>query len=110
MTIYNPCLIHSVKASSDIEEHRFIGFDGNYCTEGAKALGVSDVSVESGEYVPVGVFGILVVLSDGTITSGSAVTSSDEGKAIAADDTSEINGYALEDVSEGEEVRIIRGI
>ena len=34
MTIYNPCLIHSVKASSDIEEHRFIGFDGNYCTEG----------------------------------------------------------------------------
>ena len=84
--------------------------DGNYCAEGAKALGVSDVSVESGEYVPVGIFGILVVLSGGTITSGSAVTSSDEGKAVTADDTTEINGYALEDVSEGEEVRIIRGI
>ena len=42
--LYQPLLIESVKATADIEQHRFIGFDGAYCTAGAKALGVSDVS------------------------------------------------------------------
>lgn len=34
---YKPLLIESIKASSDIEQHRFIGFDGDYCTAGAKS-------------------------------------------------------------------------
>ena len=43
--VYKPLLIDSVKAAVDIEQHRFIGFDGNYCPQGAKALGVSDVAI-----------------------------------------------------------------
>ena len=46
--LYQPLLIESVKATADIEQHRFIGFDGAYCSAGAKALGVSDVSIENG--------------------------------------------------------------
>ena len=47
--LYQPLLIESVKATADIEQHRFIGFDGAYCSAGAKALGVSDVSIENGQ-------------------------------------------------------------
>ena len=50
--VYKPLLIDSVKAAVDIEQHRFIGFDGNYCSQGAKALGVSDVAIEKEQYVP----------------------------------------------------------
>ena len=53
--LYQPLLIESVKATADIEQHRFIGFDGAYCTAGAKALGVSDVSIENVQYAPIAV-------------------------------------------------------
>ena len=35
---YKPLLIDSALAAADLEQHRFIGFDGNYCAAGAKAL------------------------------------------------------------------------
>ncbi len=107
---YQPLLIHSVKAGSDVEEHRFIGFDGNYCSEGSKALGVCDVSTEKDQFVPVTVFGFLLVTAGGTIEAGSAVTSDANGKAVTASEDNEINGYALDSAVAGQEVRILRGI
>ncbi len=107
---YQPLLIHSVKASSDLKEHRFVGFNGNYCAAGDKALGVCDVSTENGQYAPVGVFGFLLVEAGGVIEAGSAVTSDANGKAVAVSSGDEVNGYALDSAVAGQEIRILRGI
>ena len=47
---YTPILIDSVLAAADLQQKRFVGFDGNCCTAGAKALGVVDVTTEKGQY------------------------------------------------------------
>ena len=107
--VYKPLLIDSVKAAVDIEQHRFIGFDGNYCLQGAKALGVSDVAIEKEQYVPVALLGILLVEAAGTISVGDAVASDENGKAVKATDSAIINGYALDDGADGQEIRILIG-
>ena len=128
---YKPILIDSIIAETDFEKQRLIGFDGNYCKKGAKALGVSDVEIEKGQYAPVAISGILLVVTGGKINKGDIITSDDIGRAISAssgtinevddgDDSTrlysfssgdEINGYALDSASaEGEVIRIVRGV
>lgn len=107
---YKPLLIDSIKATADIEQHRFIGFDGKHCTAGTKALGVSDVAIEKGQYAPVAIVGVLLVEAGGAIAIGDAVTSDENGKAIKVVDNASINGYAQDSGLEGDEVRIVRGI
>lgn len=106
---YTPLLIQSVKAAADLEQHRFIGFDGNYCTAGAKAYGVSDVSTAKGQLAPVAVFGILLVEAAGTIALGDAVASDADGKAVKAESTAIINGYACDAGVAGQKIRILKG-
>ena len=81
---YKPLLIESVKAATDLVEHRFVGFDGNHCEAGAKALGVVDVSTEKDQFAPVAVFGILLVESGGTIAVGDGIASDANGKACCS--------------------------
>lgn len=73
--LYSPILIESVKAVADLSQYRFVGFDGNYCAAGAKALGVVDVSTEKGQYAPSAVFGTLLVEVGDTISAGDPVAS-----------------------------------
>ena len=107
---YLPVLIQGIKAQTDLDKNRFVGFDGNYCQEGQKALGVVDVSTSKNQICPYAALGILLVEAGGTIAVGDPVTSDSEGKAIVADENSKINGYALDSASTGDEIRIIRGI
>ena len=107
---YKPLLIESIKAIVDLQQHRFAGFDGGYCTAGAKALGVVDVSTSKGEYAPVTVLGTILVEAGGTIAAGDAVASDAEGKAVKIADSALANGYALDAGAAGQEIRIIRGI
>lgn len=106
---YKPLLIESVKTVADLNQHRFAGFDGGYCTAGAKALGVVDVSTSKGEYAPISVFGILLVEAGGTIAVGDAVASDGEGKAVKVADSAITNGYALDAGTAGQEIRILKG-
>lgn len=107
---YQPLLIFPVKATSDLEQYRFAGFDGNHCLAGKKAVGVVDVSTEKGQCCPIAALGLLLVTAGGTITAGDAVTSDNNGKAVVATKTDEINGYALDSASADEEIRILKGI
>ncbi len=103
---YKPLLIESVKAITNLDKQRFIGFDGNYCTEGSKALGVSDAGTEQGQLCPVAVNGILLVKTAGAIAQGAKVQSDANGFAIAYT-SGEVNGYALdESTGAGEVIRI----
>ncbi|HSA05728.1 MAG TPA: DUF2190 family protein [Candidatus Gastranaerophilales bacterium] len=107
---YKPLLMETVQAAVNLEKQRFIGFDGNYCTANAKALGVCDVEIESGQYAPVALFGILLMQTAGAITAGSKVASDANGYAVAYT-TGESNGYALDAAAgAGEIIRIARGI
>ena len=108
--LYQPILIHSIKAKTDIVQHRFIGLDGGYCSAGAKALGVSDVDIEKEQQLPVAVLGCLLIQAGGTIAVGDSVSSDENGKAIKTTDSAIVNGYALDSGSDGDEIRIIRGI
>lgn len=108
--LYKPILIDSIKAGEDVEQYRFIGFDGNYCKSGAKALGVCDVSTEKDQMTPVCVSGILLVEAAEDILAGEEVTSDSYGKAIVVSRTGNVNGYALDSGSEGDIIRIVRGI
>ncbi|OGI31344.1 MAG: hypothetical protein A2287_02800 [Candidatus Melainabacteria bacterium RIFOXYA12_FULL_32_12] len=107
---YKPLLMESIQVAVNIDKQRFIGFDGNYCADKAKALGVSDVEMEQGQFVPVAVNGILLVKTAGAIVKGGKVSSDANGYAVTATN-GEVNGYAM-DVSAGagEIIRIVRGI
>nr|DAU52967.1 MAG TPA: capsid fiber protein [Caudoviricetes sp.] len=108
--LYSPILIESVKAVADLSQYRFVGFDGNYCAAGAKALGVVDVSTEKGQYAPSAVFGTLLVEVGDTILAGDPVASDAEGRAVKATDSAMINGFARDAGTAKELIRIIRGI
>jgi len=108
--LYQPLLIESVKATANIEQHRFIGFNGAYCGAGEKAFGVSDVAIDKDQYAPVAVLGTLLVVSAGTINAGDPVASDENGKAVKATGDALINGYAQDSVTEGQEIRVLRGI
>lgn len=107
---YLPILIQGVRANTDLEQNRFVGFDGNYCSAGKKALGVVDVSTDKDQLCPYAAFGILLVVAGGTVAIGDSVTSDENGKAVKATSSDEINGYALDNGVTGQEIRIIRGI
>jgi len=108
--LYKPLLIDSIKASVDLDNKRFIGFDGNYCAANAKAFGISDVETEAGQFIPVGVLGILLVKAGGVITAGSKVASDINGYAVAYT-TGESNGYSLDASSgAGDVIRLVRGV
>lgn len=108
--LYKPLLVDSIKAAENLPKQRFIDFNGNICAEGAKAYGISDVEIESGQYAPVGVLGIFLIEAGGTITAGSTVTSDQNGKAVSVSGSKAINGYALDAGTTGEIIRIVRGI
>ena len=108
--LYKPVLIDSVKAQVDIPEHRFIGFDGNLCQASQKALGVSDVSIEQGQYAPVGVLGIFLVEAADEIAIGAEIASDAQGRAITVTETEVVNGYSLDEGTDGDLIRVVRGI
>ncbi len=106
---YKPVLTESITAAINVEEYRFIGFDGNYCGDKQKALGICDVSTEQGQQCPVNVLGILLVKTAGTITRGAKVSSNASGYAVPYTN-GEYNGFSLDDAVTGEIIRIARGI
>ncbi len=81
----------SIKATVDLPKQRFIDSNGNICSEGAKAYGICDVETDAGQLAPVGVIGVLLVETGGTITIGSAVTSDANGKAIVSGESQSIS-------------------
>ena len=109
--LYKPLLIDSIKAQADLPKQRFVGFDGNICSEGTKAFGICDVETEKDQFAPIAVNGILLVESGSAITQGTKVTSDNQGRAIAITASEEVNGYTLDAATAaGEIIRIVRGI
>lgn len=76
----------TVKAAAETVRSRFIGFDGNHCAAGKKAVGVSEFDGYPDRYMPVHTYGVVIVEAGGVITVGAPVTSDANGKAVEASD------------------------
>lgn len=85
---YHDVFSFSIVAAAALTKHRFIGFNGNHCGAGKKALGVSLFNVGSGEMASLVCEGIALVEAAGAITlnaDGTAPIKSDaNGKAEKA--------------------------
>ena len=76
--------VMTIAAGEDIVANRLIGFDGKYCSAGAKALGVSEYDAKSGDEVAVRFTGIALLTAGDAITAGDAVKATTGGKVIPA--------------------------
>lgn len=93
-------------AVSDTDKYTFVGFDGDICAAGAKALGVNQVTVEAGEAMPVTYLGIMPVIAAAAIAAGVEVESDANGHAVTLS-AGESNGRALDAASTaGDIIRI----
>ncbi len=95
MKTEQPILITSLKAPAVITKNLFIGFDGNLCPSGAKALGVSNADTSIDEELPVMILGLALIYTGSAVPKGSKVQADAFAKAIPVS-TGEINGYALD--------------
>ena len=102
-------LITSIKAAADFSDSNniFIGFDGNVCGNGAKALGVLSANTDQDEFAPVTVLGIKLVLSGAAVSTEDKIQSDASGKAVPFS-AGELNGYAMDDASGADELIRIR--
>lgn len=107
MKTQQPVQKTSIKAAVNLDNiMRFIGYDGNYASAGASALGVLDASTNAGEYAPVITYGIVLVETGGAITVGAKVESDAQGRAVTQT-TGTVLGYALDSAaSAGEKIRV----
>lgn len=85
---FKPGVVESIEAAADLDKNIFVGFDGDKCGADARALGVLQEDVDSGEQASVIVTGIALVLSGGVISVGDPLASDANGKAVTATDVS----------------------
>lgn len=111
MTTHSPILTLTITALADIAQRRFVGLDGALCAAGAKALGVTELDVATGEQASVNAIGVILVEAGAAVSAGAAVQSDATGRAITIAADKAPNGFALDAaVAAGDVIRIVRGI
>jgi|DewCreStandDraft_4_1066084.scaffolds.fasta_scaffold02152_13 hypothetical protein len=103
---YQPVQLVTIKANEDLPAFRFVNYSGNLCQTETLALGVTEVDWKDGDYASVVTLGTIIVETDSAIDVGVPVTSSDQGKAMAASGTVPVNGVALDACSGAGFIRI----
>jgi len=103
-------LTTSVVAAVELTRRRFVGFDGNVCANGAKALAVVEADTAAGNVAPANVQGVILVEAGAAISAGAEVQSDASGKAITKA-AGVSNGIAWDAATAaGDVIRIVRGI
>lgn len=103
---YQPLQLLSVKASEDLPSFRFVDFGGGLCTEGSRALGVTEIDWLRDELASVVTLGTVVVETSEAILRGADVSSDGNGKAKTAGVLEAVNGRAVEGCSGAGFIRI----
>ncbi|MCW5223516.1 DUF2190 domain-containing protein [Verminephrobacter aporrectodeae subsp. tuberculatae] len=103
-------LTTSVIAAADLTRRHFVGFDGNVCAAGARALGVVEADTENAGVAPANVLGSILVQAGAAIAAGAQVESDANGRAITQSE-GVANGVAWDAAAAaGDVIRIVRGI
>jgi len=104
---YIPVASASVTAAANLTKNRFIGFTGNHCAAGAKAIGTTTLDVDSGEQASVVFCGIVLVEAGAAVAVGAEVTSDAQGRAVPVSANAR-NGWALDAATAaGEIIRVM---
>ena len=103
MLTEQPILITSIQAAANLAKNLFIGFDGDICANGAKALGVCNTESDELEQAPITSKGIALVTTGDTVAAGDKVQSNAEGKAVTFA-SGEANGFAMDTSSGADEL------
>jgi hypothetical protein len=105
MKTEQPILITSITAAADFTNSKniFIGFDGDTCGNGAKALGVLNANSAQDEQAPITALGIALVLSGAAVSLGDKLQANASGKAITFA-SGEANGYAFDAATGADEL------
>lgn len=110
MKTHHPILTIGITAVADLPIRRLVGFDGDLCAAGAKAVGVTELAADAGEQASVNALGVILVEAGGAIDVEDPVESDASGRAIAQT-TGAVNGYAMDAATQaGDVIRILRGI
>lgn len=105
--IHKPLLVITRTASAAVNQYRFIDFQGSECALNEAAVGVSLLSVEAGDKMPVATHGIVKIECSAVITEGSLVSVAANGLAKAQFGSERIVGRALEGGTTGDFISII---
>lgn len=92
--------------AADVTKSRFIGGDGDHCTAGGRAIGVSYVSADAGHEYACLTHGTAVVEYGGPINVGDEVESGTDGVALTLA-AGKSNGIALDSGSLGDFGRVL---
>jgi hypothetical protein len=88
--------------STDLAEHRFVGYNDALTGDGGKAKGVTpENGIKVGEQRALYNKGIFLVEAGATVAVGAKIKSNANGQAITHN-TGEVNGYAVSAGSAGE--------
>lgn len=110
MKTQQPILTTSVITPLGLTQRRFVGFDGNPCAVGVKALGVAEADTDPDGVAPVTVLGAILVEAGAAIAAGAEVQADATGRAITKA-AGVGNGYAWDAATAaGDLIRIVRGI
>lgn len=96
-----------ITAAEAIPTNRFVDFSNNVASAAEKSKGVSTNAIGSGETGTIAILGIVEILSGDDFYAGDVVCSGADGKAAAQGGSDPVNGYALEDSSDGEMMQIL---
>ena len=112
MASKNAGVIDTYKAGADVTEKRFVKITAadtvQHSGAGATAIGVTEHTVTSGNYVAVAITGRTIVTAGDAVTAGADVTSDSTGRAVPATTGNYINGTAKTAASTaGDEIEVV---
>lgn len=91
---------HTVKATGDGPERRFINFNGALAGDDDAVLGVSQTAFKTGSVFAADIIGVTEVEAGGVIAKGDKITPDATGRAIKApDNATNVVGRAVNDVA-----------
>lgn len=108
MLTQNPLQTVKLTSAGTIAPSRFVGVDGNYAAAGARAYGVTEYDSTTGDSMPVHTYGVVIVEASGIIAAGADVAAGSNGKAAAANGTTDkVNGIAVDAAAaDGDLIRV----
>lgn len=104
---YNPGLIMTVEASSQIKANCFVGFSGTACTVGKGAIGVTICGADKGQGCDVVTSGSAVVRAGAAVIKEARLASDADGQAVTAEAGNIINAIALESGAKGDLIEVM---
>ncbi|MFY8162377.1 MAG: hypothetical protein ACOVNU_13670 [Candidatus Kapaibacteriota bacterium] len=98
-TSFSPIQVISLVASSELVEHRFIGFNGAPTADSDAVLGVTYLNTKVNDIAPVITLGTAIIESSEAIAVGDYISTTIDGKAKVTEEGDKANGRAITSTS-----------